>query len=272
MNFLFLTALKAEAQPVIDQFGLDKDSNTYIYNNQKISLFITGIGKEKTQSRLQSLVAAIEDFSETVVINIGIAGGNPNCTKIGELYLVNRIQDEETDRVYIPDILINLPLMEKPLTTVKKGIAKNGTKYPSLVDMEAGSIFEVMSKFVPPHRLVFLKVVSDHMDTSDWKSIDVTGLIEKHIGFLKLLMDQFGGVSISDRKVLTNDEMDMLHHGAKGLKLTATQIHQLIEWSENYKKISEKELGSLVSFFKRGTGSKRERNRVFDEIRQYLSA
>ena len=36
LNFVFLTALKAEAVPIIDRFGLVKNSKTHLYQNNKM--------------------------------------------------------------------------------------------------------------------------------------------------------------------------------------------------------------------------------------------
>lgn len=230
------------------------------------------MGKEKTRERLQSLTDNTFQWGNTTVINIGIAGGNPNYTAIGNLYRVNAIIDETSGRAFFPDILLRHELNEISLTTVSKGVTTQNDRYKGLVDMEAGAIFEVMSKFVPPHRLVFLKVVSDHMDTSDWKSINVTGLIENYVSYMKSLVNQFNDESITDRQVLTDYEIGLLHRGAAGLKLTVTQIHQLTEWSENYKKTGSDELEKLDDFFAMQANSKKERNEIFNAIRRFLSA
>ena len=77
LNFVFLTALKAEAVPIIDRFGLVKNSKTHLYQNNKMMLFITGVGKEKTKNRLNGIIPFLKGLGQIVIINIGIAGGNP---------------------------------------------------------------------------------------------------------------------------------------------------------------------------------------------------
>ena len=54
--------------------------------------------------------------------------------------------------------------------------------------MEASAIFETMSKYVPTHRLLFLKVVSDYMDVTDWKFLDVESLILEKLDVIQLIV------------------------------------------------------------------------------------
>ncbi|MDP6033359.1 MAG: hypothetical protein QGH04_05860 [Candidatus Marinimicrobia bacterium] len=185
MNFVFLTALKAEAIPIIKTFGLIKDPNSHLYQNNNIFLCITGVGKEKTTYRLEKVSPFLKELDSIVIINIGIAGGNPRKTVIGNMYLIRSIIDDETNKTITLNRFENHPFEEIELSTVSKGVIDKGNQYRGLVDMEASSIYEVMTKEVSPYRMVFLKVVSDHMDVKDWSSIDATGLIVKHLHSIK---------------------------------------------------------------------------------------
>jgi hypothetical protein len=271
LNFLIFTALKAEARPFIEVFELVKNQGNHLYLKDNISLFITGVGKVKTAKRIQTLLNHYTDFTNTVVFNIGIAGGNPKNTFIGELYRVNAIHDEESKLTYYPDILIRHPLKELYLTTVSIGIFENGDHYQGLVDMEGSIIFKIMSKVVPPHRLVFLKVVSDHMVITDWKSLDITGLINNQIEQIQNIVSDFNNEEFSDRIILTNEEIVELIHGVNKLRLTATQYVQLVNFSEKFKKRTGYDLAKLKLFFDKDSNSKLERNKIFEQIKQFLS-
>ena len=85
MNFLFFTALKVEAIPIIRRFNLKKDLKTQLFIYKNISLFITGVGKQKTKVRLKSIIDLKINWDETILINVGIAGGDINKTKIGSI-------------------------------------------------------------------------------------------------------------------------------------------------------------------------------------------
>ena len=173
MNFLILTALQSEAKPIISYFDLNKDPKTHIYSNKKIFLLITGVGEKNVINKLKSLELKGSSWSKTVILNIGIAGGNKLDTKIGNIYLVNSIFDQQSEREYFPDLIIKTTLEEMPMTTVSQPLIDNNCSLRGLVDMEGGSIFKTMSPFVPPHRLIFLKIVSDHFKSSDLKRISV---------------------------------------------------------------------------------------------------
>lgn len=272
MQFLFLTALKAEAHPLITAYRLQKDSTTHLYSQNHIDLLITGVGVAKTTKRIQSYLSQHPDLSHTVIINIGIAGGNPNQTIIGDLYRVNAIHDEATNRSFFPDIMLRHTQKEISLTTVSAVITKNRERYPGLVDMEAYAIFQIMSKVVPVHRLVFLKVVSDHMNVKDWESLDVTRLIQTKIDEIQSVVDGYKVDALADRKILSVSEMELLSHGVSQLKLTETQHIKLITWLENSKKRNGESIKKLEPYFNLISNSKAERNQIFDKIRQQLSA
>ena len=273
MHFLILTALKAEALPVIEVFGLRKNSKTHLYQNSNISLLITGVGRDKTKERLQNLHQVYSNFNQTIVVNVGIAGGNPDKTKIGELYRVNAIFDEEAKQCFIPDILCKHPLIELSLTTVTNSVNNNGDHFTGLVDMEGSVIFQQMSRHVSIHRLIFLKLVSDHMDIDDKKpNIDVTGLIAKKVDLIKSILLSLDHHALTNNVILSDKEFDLIQRGAAQLYLTKTQVHQLIEWSENYIKLTGNDLEKLAPYFIKKSNSKKERNHIFESIREFFSA
>ena len=160
------------------QTALDKDIITQ-------EEFDALVGKEETKNRLNGIIPFLKGLSQMVIINIGIAGGNPKNTILGEIYLIRSITDDESHELVFPDRLENHSFNEIELTTVSKGVKDYGKQFDGLVDMEASVIYEVMTKKISPYRMVFLKVVSDHMDSADWTSIDATGLIVKHLNSIK---------------------------------------------------------------------------------------
>ncbi len=272
MKILFLTALKAEAQPLISTYRLQKDSTTHLYSHTHIDLLITGVGAVKTTERLNHYLKQNPDLSQTVVVNVGIAGGNPDQTEIGVLYRANAIQDESDRRYFFPDILLRHGQKEISLTTVSKGITENGERYPGLVDMEGSAIFKIMSTTVPPHRLIFLKVVSDLMNVRDWKSLDVTGLIQNKVDEIQSIVESYHNEVLGDRQIFSSSELAFLNQGIAQLKLTKTQQIQLLEWSESFKKRNGESIELLKPLFTAAPKSKAERNGIHEEIRQKLSA
>jgi len=130
---------------------------------------------------------------------MGIAGGNSDITEIGSLYIVNKITDEKNGNIWLPDIMINHGLKELSLTTVSKGITDGGKQYDGLVDMEAAAIFETAVKRIPAKRMVFLKIVSDHMDKVLDKPEQVIPSVQNQLLGIHRISDLFSGRRESDR-------------------------------------------------------------------------
>ncbi|HIN03141.1 MAG TPA: nucleoside phosphorylase, partial [Candidatus Marinimicrobia bacterium] len=114
-----LTALKAESQPLIDQFNLNRDTSFQfpVFKNNDLYLVGIGVGKKNIKNRIETFLN--QNNPDLIqFINIGIAGGNPKSTKIGYCYLIHKIEDETSKQSYYPDILIKHNFEEKSLFTV----------------------------------------------------------------------------------------------------------------------------------------------------------
>jgi len=282
-NLIYLYSLmrsikKLDIQKVYD---LQNSSRTKFYqriffpnsSSSKWSSSETTLPRDKTKERLQNLHQIYSNFDQTIVVNVGIAGGNPDQTKIGELYRVNSIFDEKTKQCFIPDILCKHPLLELSLTTVTNSVNNNGDDFTGLVDMEGSVIFQQMSRHVSIHRLIFLKLVSDHMDIDDrQRIIDVTGLIAKKIDLIKSILLSLDHHVLTNNVILSDKEFDIIQRGVAQLNLTDTQVYQLMEWTENYVKLTGNDLDKLAPFFIKKSNSKKERNQIFESIREFLSA
>ena len=193
-----LTALKAESKSLIRHFNLQRDLsfNFPVFTSQNISLAGIGVGKSHVKDRVEALLEAADD-SLLQFINIGIAGGNKNTTRIGMCYLVNKIKDEATSPSYHPDVLVKHSFQERMVTTVKSGIIDGGRKYDDLVDMESSEIFRVCSSHVPIYHLAFLKIVSDHMDEGvlDIKPSVVSGLVDSNLERIMQFLCRFNNIN-----------------------------------------------------------------------------
>ncbi|MCH7612612.1 MAG: hypothetical protein IIB45_04560 [Candidatus Marinimicrobia bacterium] len=165
-QILFITALQAEAQPLILFYQLEKkqlNKKLFYFQKGEIVCLTTGVGAKNVRKRLSVFLEKM-DNNNTILINVGIAGGNSDHTEIGEMFLVNQIMNEENNKVYDLEMLLKTWLRELPLTTVNAGVVNGGKDYNGLVDMEAAAIVETSLQFIPIQRMVFLKIVSDYMD------------------------------------------------------------------------------------------------------------
>ena len=191
---LIITALPDEARPFIDRFKLASDENQSdlrVFNNETCSLLITGIGGSRVKSVLSVFLKRISDFDNIVLFNVGIAGGHPDKTEIGEVYLVNKVTNDETVDKYSLTIPAKNEFDMMDLTTVAKGITAGYVGYESLVDMEAAIITATAISYLNIDKIAVIKVVSDHMDIADWSSVNVCEIIKSKLDSICTLMELY---------------------------------------------------------------------------------
>jgi nucleoside phosphorylase len=191
---LIITALPDEARPFIDRFKLAKDKNQSdlrVFNDENCSLLITGIGGNRVKSVLPVFLERISDFDNAVLFNIGIAGGHPDKTEIGEVYLVNKVNNDQTVDKYSLMIPAKNGFNTMALTTVVKGITAGHVGYEGLVDMEAAIITATAVSYLNIDKIAVIKVVSDHMDIADWSSLDVYEIIRSKLDSICALMELY---------------------------------------------------------------------------------
>ncbi len=194
MNRLIITALRDEAQPFIDRFKLAKDKNQSdlcVFNDKNCSLLITGVGVDRVKSTLPVFLERISDLDNVVLFNVGIAGGHPDRTKIGEVYTVNKVTNDETHDKYFLTIPGKNEFNTMFLTTVAKGITNGHMGYEGLVDMEAAIITATAISYLNIDKIAVIKVVSDHMEIAEWSSLDVCEIIRSKLDSICAFMELY---------------------------------------------------------------------------------
>ena len=86
-----------------------------------------------------------------------------------------------------------------------------------------------------------------------------------------LFIDEINNLELLDRNVLDQEEKQIIQKIIRNLKLTATQQYQLLELSENRKKLKNN-LEVLEVFLSQKTNNKKERNELFNAIREQISS
>jgi len=194
LNRLIITALRDEAEPFIDRFKLAKDKNQSdlrVFNDENCSLLITGVGVDRVKSTLPVFLERIPDIDNVVLFNVGIAGGHPDKTEIGEVYPVNKVTNDETHEKYFLTIPAKNEFDTMFLTTVAKGITTGHVDYEGLVDMEAAIIIATAISYLNIDKIAVIKVVSDHMDIAEWSSLDVCEIIRSKLDSICALMELY---------------------------------------------------------------------------------
>ena len=235
-----ITALKAESDPFIQHLSLKKDGalDFPYFVNQKLNVGLigVGVGKKNIKSRINDFFKLI-NHKEVQFINIGIAGGKKSRTNIGDLFIINKILDDNSDKKYYPEIIIDHGLNESSITTVGAPIHDGGKKYDTLVDMEAHEIFSTCSRLVPVHNISIIKLVSDHMDGQELftQPSIVSELLNEKMDEIIHFINQFKLIDEMVRPILLKKDMVWIENTKGKYLLTASQVDQLIKYAKGYR-------------------------------------
>lgn len=157
--YLF-TALFCEAENMIEHYGLRKNTDEHkfqVFEGGNLRLVITGSGKIAAAAAVAYICGKYDLKENDFIVNIGVAGGLKE--HIGNVYFVNKIVEESTERSYYPEMLYCHGFEEKTIVTVER--AAQDISQDVLVDMEAAAVYQAALHFVYGHQLSFLKLVSD---------------------------------------------------------------------------------------------------------------
>ena len=272
MQFI-LTALKAESLPLIDHFNLirDRTFSFPVFGNDDMMVVGIGVGEAKIQNRLEIIHSY---YRQEIVqfINIGIAGGNPNSTSIGESYFIQKINHKKTGKTYYPDILIRHPFEEESIITVQNVVKDHVDNYPGLVDMESAEIFRVALRLVKSHRLAFIKIVSDHMDhhSLNLSRNDISTIVESHIPKIEAFMLDFKRLKLIDESILNTEDKIWINNLYSTFNLTETQKYKITHLSKGFRLRCPD--GALPEIILSTKNTIKDRNQNFHEICDKLSA
>ena len=169
MRQIIISALQAEAEPIINHYNLEQDSNyNYpVFNRDNLTMICTGVGRENVRRVIFDYYSKILEWSNFQFINVGIAGGKKGKCKIGQCFLIDRVFDDRLDKVYKLNNLFDSKISSNRITTVTNPVIDGGDKHNWLVDMEAHEICSVTDDFDYLKNLFIIKIVSDYMDIGE---------------------------------------------------------------------------------------------------------
>ena len=96
-------------------------------------------------------------------------------------------------------------------------------------------------------------------------------MIQSQINKVLLFINEINNPQLLDRNILDQKEKQIIQKITNNLRLTETQKHQLLELSENHKRLFEN-LNALKTFLSDKPISKKERNELFNAIRKQISS
>mgnify|MGYP001164205331 FL=1 len=171
MRQFIISALYAEAEPIINHYNLDRDPNyNYpVFNRDSLTMICTGVGRENVRRVMFDYYSKILEWRNFQFINVGIAGGKIGKCKIGQCFVVDQVFDDRLDKVYKLNNVFDSQISSNHITTVTNPVIDGGDNHNWLVDMEAHEICSVTDDFYYLKNLFIIKIVSDYMDIGEKK-------------------------------------------------------------------------------------------------------
>ena len=190
-----ISAIKAEAEPLADYYGLKQDhSYGYpFYGTDEMKIICTGIGRKNINDVLINFYERLPKNTKAQFVNIGIAGGKKNECKIGECFIIDNVYDDKSEKVFNLNNKLESHCSTQNITTVSNPISDGGASYSTLVDMEAHEICSTISKLGLEDNLLIVKIVSDFMDINkkDISYNRVYDLVENNLININRLLNAF---------------------------------------------------------------------------------
>ena len=198
----FVTALEAEARPLIEHYRLvnDSDGEAFkIFRRDGVALIISGIGKAAAAAATAFLHLAASGEQNAVWLNVGIAGHGTRG--VGEAILAHKVHDHGSGRSWYPPLVFKPPCATDQVTTVDR--PERQMTSTGAFDMEASGFVATASRFASAELVHCLKFVSDGPGT-DLESLTPRGvrrLVEQHIAVVESVATACGKLSRELREV-----------------------------------------------------------------------
>jgi adenosylhomocysteine nucleosidase len=282
-----VVALKWEARPLIDRYELKLDRSMTkfrVYANDGIRLILTGPGGSNAMIATVYLLTSSQAGERDFLFNIGSAGCRDQ--EIGRIFLASSIRRANPSAVFYPDLLLKLPLEEAELITsdtvskMHDSALEGSDTRLTLRDMEGAYVYEAANRFIPSHQLFTIKVISDRLDPDRVTAMQIEELFSKALLEISGVIDRVAlWEEFQSQEFEINEEMisdqAMIADLSDRLRLTAYQRKELALLGRMYRTRGKNPIKILQQAYdsvEEGSGiEKRERNRLYGEIRKKLS-
>ena len=164
-------ALFVEAQEIIRTFQLKKENEKHHFEvfsdmEKGIRVVITGVGGIAVATAVAEISTCYPPKSADLICNFGSCAAAEGIP-VGDVYLCNKLTEENSSRTFYPDICYKHPFEEAELVScgriqTAKQMETDQMRPQSLYDMEGTAIYQAANYYYGPHQMIFLKVVSDH--------------------------------------------------------------------------------------------------------------
>lgn len=273
MIYIF-SAFYAEAKNIIDHYGLKKEKSPEmvrfdVFANESIRLVITGVGEINAAAAVSNIGGAYGISPDDEILNVGCGAGFSSDISLGSIFLGNKLTEQMTGRTFYPDMLMKANFRECEIVTVARVLNEGCDSV--VYDMEAAAVYQAAAFFVGPHRMHFIKLVSDAGERIDQSKItELFALQEDKIcGYIDRLL-----IACADKAPMDDTQsswnMDRLICDMRCSKVMGDQLAQLIKYCRlsgiDYKAV-------LDEYYTNGLlpcESKREGKKCLFELKQRL--
>jgi len=268
-----VTALHAEAQPIIENYHLKKSCEVSAFEyfcGDALELIVCGVGKVRAAAATSFILKDRAHDGRLLALNIGVCGAKKDYP-IGSLFLCNKLTDYSAGRSFYPDILFKHNLREAALHTFDRPLCGEPPgEAIELADMEGSAFFQAASLFLGPHQIFSLKAVSDHFEISEIEIALVTELIRQRLPEIEEVMQNALSALPEEQPVFRADEEAVLHSLAQRLHLSAMQNRLLRRSAAGYLR-SGGNLSLLAPFESLRPASRQEGRQILAQIQALLS-
>lgn len=235
-------AFYGECSGLIKHYNLKKRQTDKYYRfdvfeneNQPVRIILTGQGSVMAAAALSGAASFFGIKAEDAIINVGTCAGN---YEPGQVFICNKITEEATGRTFYPDMILRSSLPERELVTAPVVIRKSIHEYANkdshnmaLYDMEAAAIYQAANLYVGPHRMGFVKVVSDNGDIEGLTPDFIKGLMAEAVDEIASYVDRF--VADTHDMCRAEESTQFTNQLCKDLhcsKVMENQVRQLIKY------------------------------------------
>jgi len=271
-----LTALRPEADGLIKQYQLKKvkDKPFEVFSSEKMKLVVSGVGKINAAAAT-SYILSDSDINynhEDFFLNFGICGTLKKELTVGEMFLCNKVLDYETKECFFSYILLEYDLEEETIQSIDH-LHQKFDFLEALVDMEASSAFKISSKFLNTHQIYVVKIVSDLAYKKNNEKLSkqfVLEIVDKNINKVVDFIDKTVLFLKSYQMLFQKRDSEFIEMLSISLNLTFSQKEQLKNAYCFYKANKGCEPSFLEEFLIIKPKNSKERNAIFDQIKQKL--
>ncbi len=220
-----ICALKPEARPLLDHFGLRPRSDApQVYHNPdtRISLTLSGIGKSAAAAAVEQTHALFNADKSHAWLNLGIAGHAK--LPLGQAVIIKKITDAATGQTWFPSLVFAVTIPSRDLLTLDEPESNYRNE---LFDMECAGFYRAASGIATLELAQAVKIVSDNaeqpMDRVDPTLI--SRLTQQNLPVIEEIMRQMQALSALQLRL--NDTGPDYHAITKRRHFSVSQQRQL---------------------------------------------